>query len=302
MAYSADASAALRGSVPDMMDEHKRYSYTSTASFPFMGPRPSMECILGNEFSRVQDSTKVPSLAERLQSIIAPFFLEMQQSLQNFVEIEIRAELERARRQLPTQKQDLDPDHQRYNRRSTSEERSFSGGPQIGPTVRRSSIPLPKMAEEIAEQCVLSTQPPTPTHETQGLSGTLPFPTSSSRSAGRQRDNLNQDSANSLRMPFRFDQADPISIPRMSSLAPGGHEGEGEQQDLPVCRHWHSKGWCRLGDGCKFTHPDDARGIGQLPAKHRARKEANSSPDNSGQAAADAAAPGNARPRKVPGS
>lgn len=257
--------------------------------------------VLGND---QQDPMGIPPLAERLQGIIAPFFQEMQQSLQNFVETEVRAELERARRQLPTQQQDMAPDQQMYKRRSTSAEPSFPRAIQPSPTTRRSSIrstpPSPQMVEEVAEPCVLSTQPPTPPGDTHGLSGTLPFPATSNHTAERQRDDLKQDSSNSLRIPFRFDPADPIRIPRMSSPARSAHEGEGEQQGVPICRHWHSKGWCRLGDGCKFAHPDHVRGIGQPPAKHRGRKEANTSSNNSGQAAADAAAPGKSRPRKVP--
>jgi len=28
-----------------------------------------------------------------------------------------------------------------------------------------------------------------------------------------------------------------------------------------VCRHWKSKGWCRLDANCKFLHPDHERGV-----------------------------------------
>jgi hypothetical protein len=28
-----------------------------------------------------------------------------------------------------------------------------------------------------------------------------------------------------------------------------------------VCRHWRSKGWCRLEANCKFLHPENKRGI-----------------------------------------
>lgn len=28
-----------------------------------------------------------------------------------------------------------------------------------------------------------------------------------------------------------------------------------------VCRHWKSKGWCRLGTNCKFLHPEHKRGV-----------------------------------------
>lgn len=29
-----------------------------------------------------------------------------------------------------------------------------------------------------------------------------------------------------------------------------------------VCRHWKSKGWCRLQSNCKFLHPEEKRGVG----------------------------------------
>jgi len=28
-----------------------------------------------------------------------------------------------------------------------------------------------------------------------------------------------------------------------------------------VCRHWKSKGWCRLESNCKFLHPEHKRGV-----------------------------------------
>jgi hypothetical protein len=28
-----------------------------------------------------------------------------------------------------------------------------------------------------------------------------------------------------------------------------------------VCRHWKSKGWCRLDSNCKFLHPEHKRGV-----------------------------------------
>jgi len=30
---------------------------------------------------------------------------------------------------------------------------------------------------------------------------------------------------------------------------------------IMVCRHWKSKGWCRLESNCKFLHPEHKRGI-----------------------------------------
>merc|ERR1712050_321115 len=28
-----------------------------------------------------------------------------------------------------------------------------------------------------------------------------------------------------------------------------------------VCRHWRSKGWCRYESQCKFSHPENKRGV-----------------------------------------
>mmetsp|Transcript_104577 Transcript_104577/g.207649 ORF Transcript_104577/g.207649 Transcript_104577/m.207649 type:complete len:512 (-) Transcript_104577:78-1613(-) len=33
-------------------------------------------------------------------------------------------------------------------------------------------------------------------------------------------------------------------------------------KSIMVCRHWKSKGWCRLEDRCKFLHPENKRGGG----------------------------------------
>merc|ERR1712196_437015 len=33
------------------------------------------------------------------------------------------------------------------------------------------------------------------------------------------------------------------------------------EKSIMVCRHWRSKGWCRLEENCKFLHPEHKRGI-----------------------------------------
>merc|ERR1719375_1445046 len=33
------------------------------------------------------------------------------------------------------------------------------------------------------------------------------------------------------------------------------------EKSVMVCRHWRSKGWCRMGDNCKFLHPENKRGV-----------------------------------------
>mmetsp|Transcript_174863 Transcript_174863/g.560681 ORF Transcript_174863/g.560681 Transcript_174863/m.560681 type:complete len:503 (-) Transcript_174863:170-1678(-) len=42
----------------------------------------------------------------------------------------------------------------------------------------------------------------------------------------------------------------------------GSAASEGMEKSVMVCRHWKSKGWCKLGDDCKFLHPDHKRGSG----------------------------------------
>jgi hypothetical protein len=51
-------------------------------------------------------------------------------------------------------------------------------------------------------------------------------------------------------------------------LTPRQISGEDSQQtsdnekSTMVCRHWKSKGWCRLETNCKFLHPEHKRGVG----------------------------------------
>jgi len=69
-------------------------------------------------------------------------------------------------------------------------------------------------------------------------------------------------------------------------------EGQEKQVTVMVCRHWKSKGWCRLGDECKFAHPEHKCGVGAPAAKGAANSGAakNGRGDDSpaGENAADA--------------
>merc|ERR1712118_308403 len=33
------------------------------------------------------------------------------------------------------------------------------------------------------------------------------------------------------------------------------------EKSTMVCRHWKSKGWCRLEENCKFLHPENKKGV-----------------------------------------
>jgi len=62
------------------------------------------------------------------------------------------------------------------------------------------------------------------------------------------------------------------SCPFTSNLSPSSEgevdAAEGKSEDTSdvertamVCRHWKSKGWCRLESKCKFLHPEHKRGV-----------------------------------------
>lgn len=44
----------------------------------------------------------------------------------------------------------------------------------------------------------------------------------------------------------------------------------GGEKSTMVCRHWKTKGWCRLGAKCKFQHPEHKRGVSAPKGNHSA--------------------------------
>lgn len=38
------------------------------------------------------------------------------------------------------------------------------------------------------------------------------------------------------------------------------------EKNVMVCRHWRSKGWCRMEANCKFLHPENKRGVAAVKA------------------------------------
>jgi hypothetical protein len=48
------------------------------------------------------------------------------------------------------------------------------------------------------------------------------------------------------------------AIDRKSESSEPASDGD---RNVMVCRHWKSKGWCRLESNCKFLHPEHKRGI-----------------------------------------
>jgi len=55
------------------------------------------------------------------------------------------------------------------------------------------------------------------------------------------------------------DVVDPLA-PSCASNEDSEQTSEPEKSTM-VCRHWKSKGWCRLEHNCKFLHPEHKRGV-----------------------------------------
>jgi hypothetical protein len=48
----------------------------------------------------------------------------------------------------------------------------------------------------------------------------------------------------------------PPALPEDSS-----EQASDSEKSIMVCRHWKTKGWCRMEGNCKFLHPEHKRGI-----------------------------------------
>merc|ERR1719311_1497783 len=47
-----------------------------------------------------------------------------------------------------------------------------------------------------------------------------------------------------------------------SEASPEDSEPSDPEKSVMVCRHWRSKGWCRMEANCKFLHPEHKCGVG----------------------------------------
>jgi len=83
-------------------------------------------------------------------------------------------------------------------------------------------------------------------------------------------DSIDGDSRRPSRQASESDAVTPETI----SVAPGHTPHDYAKQSLEknsmVCRHWRSKGWCRLHEsgGCMFAHPEHKRGVAAPIAPH----------------------------------
>jgi len=67
------------------------------------------------------------------------------------------------------------------------------------------------------------------------------------------------------------ESADELEAKSLSSVR-DLDQGSDSEKNTMVCRHWKSKGWCKLEDNCKFLHPEHKRGIAapSAPSKNAA--------------------------------
>mmetsp|Transcript_62789 Transcript_62789/g.182099 ORF Transcript_62789/g.182099 Transcript_62789/m.182099 type:complete len:376 (+) Transcript_62789:104-1231(+) len=60
----------------------------------------------------------------------------------------------------------------------------------------------------------------------------------------------------------------PEQVCEAADAADAGAADSAEKSSM-VCRHWKSKGFCKMEDKCKFLHPEHKRGTGVAPVKHK---------------------------------
>mmetsp|Transcript_56242 Transcript_56242/g.164334 ORF Transcript_56242/g.164334 Transcript_56242/m.164334 type:complete len:451 (-) Transcript_56242:254-1606(-) len=80
-----------------------------------------------------------------------------------------------------------------------------------------------------------------------------------------RRDQQRTASSNASGTAPQLIMVDPTMHQPEGSAADGGSQMDGDstpdaERSVMVCRHWKSKGWCRMEDKCKFLHPEHKRG------------------------------------------
>jgi len=85
--------------------------------------------------------------------------------------------------------------------------------------------------------------------------------------------------------PSRYSPLISTTEPAALNSEDGTGSNSGLEKSVMVCRHWKSKGWCKLGDACKFLHLEHKRGTGIPPKKGGANgDEASPTADGEGHA------------------
>lgn len=228
----------------------------------------------------IDDDAALPGIAdlrERLELFLAPFFQDMMNSVQNFVEIEIRAHLAGANKADVSQRPPGSAEtlsHLRAGRRRSQSEEPARTRSSMSTFPRGSRSSISSTGNRRSSLASTAEEP------------TLQFPwLLSSSSLANPADPRELSEGNNAQVQARSQSS------RRHSEAPSEAENDAddtddEEKSTPVCRHWKSKGWCRLSESCKFMHPENKRGTGALPKKSsRSRREASASLDDEDQAA-----------------
>merc|ERR1712205_6660 len=60
---------------------------------------------------------------------------------------------------------------------------------------------------------------------------------------------------------WKLDAADAAAPVVGAAMSSEDSEPSDPDKSVMVCRHWRSKGWCRMEGDCKFLHPEHKRGV-----------------------------------------
>eukprot|EP00931_Biecheleriopsis_adriatica_P036912 TRINITY_DN211_c0_g4_i1.p1 TRINITY_DN211_c0_g4~~TRINITY_DN211_c0_g4_i1.p1 ORF type:complete len:309 (+),score=43.67 TRINITY_DN211_c0_g4_i1:128-1054(+) len=73
------------------------------------------------------------------------------------------------------------------------------------------------------------------------------------------------------RLMQALQRSDAVGQSSSEGAGGGSRSGVNDQSNM-VCRHWYSKGWCRLMHSCRFLHPIQERGAGRSRKRSKPRR------------------------------
>merc|ERR1719428_2652378 len=134
--------------------------------------------------------------------------------------------------------------------------------------LRRSGSGIPRTQQTSAQatrdifQSVFGSNMPTMHHRTQ--LDPMPDDESTTDEVGAFASLLSGPSSEGE--AFDASEASPhdseTSSPAVNNSSPReDSEPSDPEKSVMVCRHWRSKGWCRMEANCKFLHPEHKRGV-----------------------------------------
>jgi hypothetical protein len=172
-------------------------------------------------YSQGMPSSQPVISREVLRAVCEPFFEQMLTALQQTLQA--------------TQRQPCDTDMQADARNQTIKPASFQPG--LHAHIQQWTYLDPMLDEQSTEDddvgafASLLSGPPSESEGIDGIEDQSPEAEFSGRPVGNQA------------LPDDSEQASDC------------------EKSIMVCRHWKTKGWCRLEANCKFLHPEHKRGI-----------------------------------------